>query len=77
MGVGDLLSGSVSKDELSGPVGIGKMMAETAEADMTSLWYLFAFISIRFLVNKSISYYVPIGLSATGRGAATAVATTR
>lgn len=63
VGVGDLLSGSVSKDELSGPVGIGKVMAETAKADMTSLWYLFAFISI----NLGIMNLLPLPALDGGR----------
>lgn len=63
VGVGDLLSGSVSKDELSGPVGIGKMMAETAEADMPSLWYLFAFISI----NLGVMNLLPLPALDGGR----------
>ncbi len=63
VGVGDLLSGSVSKDEISGPIGIGKVMAETAEADMTSLWYLFAFISI----NLGIMNLLPLPALDGGR----------
>lgn len=63
VGVGDLLSGSVSKDEISGPIGIGKVMAETAEADMPSLWYLFAFISI----NLGIMNLLPLPALDGGR----------
>lgn len=63
VGVGDLLSGSVSKDEISGPVGIGKVMAETAEADMSMLWYLFAFISI----NLGIMNLLPLPALDGGR----------
>ncbi|MBQ6845913.1 MAG: site-2 protease family protein [Oscillospiraceae bacterium] len=63
VGVGDLVSGSVSKDDISGPIGIGKVMAETAEADMLSLWYLFAFISI----NLGIMNLLPLPALDGGR----------
>lgn len=63
VGLFDLLSGSVSKDDLSGPVGIGKMMADTAKTDMSSLWYLLAFISI----NLGIMNLLPIPALDGGR----------
>jgi len=63
VGLSDLISGSVSKDDLSGPVGIGKMMADTAKTSWSSLWYLFAFISI----NLGIMNLLPVPALDGGR----------
>ena len=63
VGLVDLLSGSVSKDDISGPVGIGKMMADTAKTSMSSLWYLLAFISI----NLGVMNLLPIPALDGGR----------
>ena len=63
VGLVDLITGSVSKDEISGPVGIGKMMADTAKTSMSSLWYLLAFISI----NLGVMNLLPIPALDGGR----------
>lgn len=63
VGLVDLISGSVSKDEISGPVGIGKMMADTAKTSMSSLWHLLAFISI----NLGVMNLLPIPALDGGR----------
>ena len=63
VGLVDLLTGSVSKDDISGPVGIGKMMADTAKTSMSSLWYLLAFISI----NLGVMNLLPIPALDGGR----------
>ncbi len=62
-GLVDLITGNVSTKEMSGPVGIGKVMAETARDSMRSLWYLFAFISI----NLGIMNLLPIPALDGGR----------
>lgn len=63
VGLFDLVSGSVSKDDLSGPVGIGKIMVDTAKTSMPSLWYLLAFISI----NLGIMNLLPLPALDGGR----------
>ena len=63
IGLVDLLSGAVSKDDLSGPVGIGKIMADTAKESLASLWYLLAFLSI----NLGVMNLLPIPALDGGR----------
>ncbi len=63
VGIVDLVSGSVSKDELAGPVGIGKIMVDTAKTSMSSLWFLLAFISI----NLGIMNILPLPALDGGR----------
>ncbi len=63
VGLVDLISGSVSRDDLSGPIGIGKMMADTAKTDFSSLWYLLAFISI----NLGVMNLLPLPALDGGR----------
>lgn len=63
VGLGDLISGSVSSDDLSGPIGIGKMMADTAKNDISSLLYLLAFISI----NLGVMNLLPLPALDGGR----------
>ncbi len=63
LGLSDLVSGAVSRDDLSGPVGIGKIMVDTAKTSMSSLWYLLAFISI----NLGIMNLLPIPALDGGR----------
>ncbi len=63
VGLSDLLSGGVSKDDMAGPVGIGKMMADTAKVSMSSLWYLLAFISI----NLGVMNLLPLPALDGGR----------
>lgn len=63
VGLVDLLGGAVSKDDLSGPVGIGKIMADTAKESLASLWYLLAFLSI----NLGVMNLLPIPALDGGR----------
>lgn len=63
VGLSDLITGNVSKDEMSGPVGIGKMMVDTAKTSFLSLWYLLAFISI----NLGIMNLLPLPALDGGR----------
>ncbi len=63
VGLSDLLSGSVSGDEMSGPVGIGKIMVDTAKVSLSSLWYLLAFISI----NLGVMNLLPLPALDGGR----------
>lgn len=63
VGLVDLISGNVSGDELSGPIGIGKMMADTAKSDISSLLYLLAFISI----NLGVMNLLPLPALDGGR----------
>lgn len=46
VGIVDLITGGASIKEMSGPIGIGQMMVNTAKVSMFSLWFLVAFISI-------------------------------
>ncbi len=63
VGIVDLVSGSVSRDDLAGPVGIGKIMVDTAKTSMSSLWFLLAFISI----NLGIMNILPLPALDGGR----------
>lgn len=54
--LGDLVSGRVGMDQLSGPVGVTGVMAQTAQASLRSFWYLVAFIS----VNLGVMNLLPI-----------------
>lgn len=63
VGLSDLISGGVSTDEVSGPIGIGKVMADTAKVSLASLWYLLAFISI----NLGIMNLLPLPALDGGR----------
>ncbi len=63
VGLVDLVTGSVSRDDLSGPIGIGKMMVDTAKTSMASLWYLLAFISI----NLGVMNLLPLPALDGGR----------
>lgn len=63
VGLVDLLTGAVSRDDLSGPIGIGKMMVDTAKTSMSSLWYLLAFISI----NLGVMNLLPLPALDGGR----------
>ncbi len=63
VGLSDLLSGGVSKDDMAGPVGIGKIMVDTAKVSMSSLWYLLAFISI----NLGVMNLLPLPALDGGR----------
>ncbi len=63
LGVVDLLTGSVSGDEISGPIGIGKVMVDTAKVSFSSLWYLLAFVSI----NLGVMNLLPLPALDGGR----------
>ena len=63
VGLSDLISGGVSTDDVSGPIGIGKVMADTAKVSLASLWYLLAFISI----NLGIMNLLPLPALDGGR----------
>lgn len=54
--LGDLASGRVGMDQLSGPVGVTGVMAQTAQTNLRSFWYLVAFISI----NLGVMNLLPI-----------------
>lgn len=54
--LGDLVSGQVGMDQLSGPVGVTGVMAQTAQTSLRSFWYLVAFISI----NLGVMNLLPI-----------------
>lgn len=56
MSLGDLVTGAVGVDQLSGPVGVTEIMAETARTSLYSFWYLVAFIS----VNLGVMNLLPI-----------------
>lgn len=54
--LGDLVSGAVGVKDLSGPVGVVAVTAETAKAGMRPFWLLMAFISI----NLGVMNLLPI-----------------
>lgn len=54
--LGDLLSGAVGFDQLSGPVGVVAVTAQTAQAGAIPFWALLAFISI----NLGVMNLLPI-----------------
>ncbi|MGM9613371.1 MAG: M50 family metallopeptidase [Butyricicoccus sp.] len=54
--LGDLVSGQVGMDQLSGPVGVTGVMAQTAQTSLRSFWYLVSFISI----NLGVMNLLPI-----------------
>ncbi|MCX7614959.1 MAG: site-2 protease family protein [Clostridiales bacterium] len=45
-GLSQLLTGGVSLNEMSGPVGISAAISQTAKRSLVDMWYLVAFISI-------------------------------
>ena len=59
----DLITGRAGVNDLSGPVGIGTMMVDTAKQSMPSLWYLLALVSI----NLGIMNLLPIPALDGGR----------
>ncbi|NLD87990.1 MAG: site-2 protease family protein [Clostridiales bacterium] len=54
MGLGDMISGRVSLDEMSGPVGITAVLSDTAKKSMTTFWYLSALIAINLAVMNML-----------------------
>lgn len=61
--LGMLVSGEVGVDQLSGPVGVASIMAETAKTNMASFFSLVAFISI----NLGIMNLLPLPALDGGR----------
>lgn len=59
----DLATGQVGMDQLSGPIGVTGVMAQTAKVDLRSFWYLVAFISI----NLGVMNLLPIPALDGGR----------
>lgn len=59
----DLITGRAGVKDLSGPIGIGSMMVDTAKQSMSSLWYLLALVSI----NLGIMNLLPIPALDGGR----------
>ena len=54
--LGDLISGAVGVDQLSGPVGVVAVTAQTAQAGARPFWALLAFIS----VNLGVMNLLPV-----------------
>lgn len=54
--LGDLISGTVGVDQLSGPVGVVAVTAQTAQAGARPFWALLAFIS----VNLGVMNLLPV-----------------
>lgn len=61
--LGDLVSGDVGLDQLSGPVGVSVALGETARQSLLSMWMLVAFISI----NLGIMNILPLPALDGGR----------
>ena len=61
--VGMLVSGQVGVDQLSGPVGVAEVMADTAKYSMISFFQLVAFISI----NLGVMNLLPLPALDGGR----------
>ena len=61
--VGMLVSGQVGVDQLSGPVGVAEVMADTAKYSMSSFFQLVAFISI----NLGVMNLLPLPALDGGR----------
>ena len=61
--LGQLVSGNVSVNELSGPVGITVMIGEAAEISMSAMWSFVAFISI----NLGVMNLLPLPALDGGR----------
>jgi regulator of sigma E protease len=59
----DLVTGEVGMDQLSGPIGVTGVMAQTAQISLRSFWYLVAFISI----NLGVMNLLPIPALDGGR----------
>ena len=59
----DLVTGEVGMDQLSGPIGMTGVMAQTAQISLRSFWYLVAFISI----NLGVMNLLPIPALDGGR----------
>lgn len=63
LGLAQLVTGQVGMNDIAGPIGIGKMMVDTAQTSLISLLYLVAFISI----NLGIMNLLPIPALDGGR----------
>lgn len=63
MSLGDLVTGKVGVDQLSGPLGVTAVMSEAAHTSMPSFWMLLAFISI----NLGVMNLLPLPALDGGR----------
>ncbi len=63
LSLGDLISGKVGFSQLSGPVGVGKVIGQAASAGLETFFYIFAFITI----NIGIFNLLPIPALDGGR----------
>ena len=61
--LGDLVTGKVGMDQMSGPVGVTDVLAQTAQSSMQSFFLLVAFISI----NLGVMNLLPIPALDGGR----------
>ena len=61
--LGDLITGRVGMDQLSGPVGVSVALGQTARQSLLSMWMLVAFISI----NLGIMNILPLPALDGGR----------
>ena len=61
--LGQLITGQVGVDQLSGPVGVAEVMADTAKYSMRSFFHLVAFISI----NLGVMNLLPLPALDGGR----------
>lgn len=61
--LGQLITGKVGVDQLSGPVGVAEIMADTARQDLLSFFHLVAFISI----NLGVMNLLPLPALDGGR----------
>lgn len=63
LGLSDLMTGKVGMDQLSGPVGITGVLANTAKENIRGFWLLVAFISI----NLGVMNLLPLPALDGGR----------
>ncbi len=63
VGLVDLFTGRAGAKDLSGPIGIGTVMVNTAKQSMPSLWYLVALVSI----NLGVMNLLPLPALDGGR----------
>lgn len=63
VGLVDLFTGRAGAKDLSGPIGIGTVMVDTAKESLPSLWYLVALVSI----NLGVMNLLPLPALDGGR----------
>lgn len=63
VGLVDLFTGRAGAKDLSGPIGIGTVMVDTAKQSLPSLWYLVALVSI----NLGVMNLLPLPALDGGR----------